>query len=131
MIPRFQGVGRIGADPRVMQTKAGSLVASIDVVFSEHYNGEEQTVWIKCTAFGKTAEFVSNYFKKGDRIELLCKLNYEQYVDKHGNVRSKVTAIIEKVGFVDSKSQKQQQPTKKRRQAPAPQIDVDDDEIPF
>jgi len=130
VIPRFQGVGRIGADPRVMHTKAGSLVTSIDVVFSEHYNNEEQTVWIKCTAFGKTAEFVSNYFKKGDRIELLCKLNYEQYVDKHGNNRSNVTAIIEKVGFVDSKSQKQQ-PTKKRRQAPAPQIDVDDDEIPF
>jgi len=141
MIPRFHGVGYIGNQPKILQTAKGTLIATLDVAFSEQYNGEQQTVWMKCTAFGSRAEIIQKYFKKGSRIELICKLNQERYTDKNGQQRSNIVGIIEQIGFIDAKGtsnapapEKQQPAAAKKEQHSAqetPQIDVDDDDIPF
>ena len=141
MIPRFHGVGYIGTAPKMTKSKNGTLIATIDVAFSETYNGEQQTVWMKCTAFGSRAEIIQKYFKKGSRIELICKLNQERYIDKNGQQRSNIVGIIEQIGFIDAKGassstapKKQQPAAAKKEQHSAqetPQIDVDDDDIPF
>lgn len=137
MIPRFHGVGHIGTAPKMTKSKNGTLIATIDVAFSETYNGEQQTVWMKCTAFGNRAEIIEKYFNKGDRIELICKLHQEKYTDKNGNNRSNIVGIVEQIGFIETK-QKEEKATKKKRKEskkstpkPDAHIDVDEDDIPF
>ena len=139
MIPRFHGVGNIGAAPQVTKSKNGTLIANINVAFSETYNGEQQTVWMKCTAFGGRAEIIQKYFNKGDRIELICKLSQEQYTDKNGNNRTNIVGIVEQIGFIETKSKetKEKQKHKKTKKSAPPKpdehldVDVDEDDIPF
>lgn len=75
-------MGRIGQDLELKTSQSGMSFLNLSVATSSKYKDKEDTQWHKCVAFGKTAEFISQWFGKGRMIGLSGELKYEKYVDK-------------------------------------------------
>ncbi len=66
-------VGHVGRDPELRYTPSGQAVASFSVATSRKYQGNDgqktdETTWFRITAWGKQAENVSQYVKKGKMV---------------------------------------------------------------
>lgn len=72
-------VGNVGRAPDSRTTASGQPVVNISVATSRKYKGEEQTEWHRVTAFGKTAEIVASYVRKGDRVGVTGRMTYGSY----------------------------------------------------
>ncbi len=82
-------VGRLGADPEFKTINGGTSVAKFSVATNESYkdgNGEkqEQTQWHNIIAWGKLAETVSKYLKKGSEVMLEGRLVYNNFESENG-----------------------------------------------
>lgn len=126
-------VGRLTRDPELKVTPGGVSVVSFTVACVRPYakQGEErQADFIQCTAWNKTAEFVSRYFTKGMRIALDGRIQTRSYDDQNGNKRYVTEVIAENVEFAQSKSE-----GAAPQSAPSGDLDgfmpVDDMDIPF
>lgn len=95
--------GRLAADPQLRQTTSGKNVASFRVACARNYGQDTATDWLDCVAWGKTAEFVNKYFRKGEQILLLGSIQTREYQDKNGNNRKAVEINAERVFFCGGK----------------------------
>lgn len=101
-------MGRLTKDPELRTTQSGTSVTSFTVAVDRDYvrQGEErQTDFINVVAWRQTAEFVSRYFQKGSMIAVQGSIQTRNYEDKHGNKRTAVEVIADKVSFCGSKAE--------------------------
>jgi len=82
-------VGNLGNDPEVRYSQSGSAIATLSVATSESWkdkNGEQQerTEWHRVKAFGRLAEIMGEYLKKGRQVYIEGSLRTEKYTDKNG-----------------------------------------------
>ena len=99
-------MGRLSADPELRQTPNNKSVCSFTIAINRGFakQGEEQqTDWIDIVAWGKTAEFVSKYFTKGQLIAVAGRIQTRSYEDKQGNKRKAVEVVAEEVHFAEPK----------------------------
>lgn len=95
--------GRTGRKPEIRNTQGGTMVANFSVAVSESYKdkqtGEwkENTDWINCSAFGKTAEYIDKYIGQGDRVSIVGRLKQHNWTDKDGNNRSALDVNVEQI----------------------------------
>ncbi|MEJ7220647.1 single-stranded DNA-binding protein [Staphylococcus gallinarum] len=86
-------------------------------------------------AFGKTAELINNYCGKGSKIGIEGNLKQDRFEDKEGNKRSVVRVIANRIEFLDTKEQSQQNGQTKKQASENPfsnnNIDLDNDSLPF
>lgn len=86
-------VGNLGMEPDVRALGSGDKVANLRIATSESWKdkatGErkEQTEWHSVSVFGPTAEFISQYVHKGDKVYVEGQLATRKYTDKDGNER--------------------------------------------
>jgi len=86
-------VGHLGADPEVRYTQGGTAVANLRLATNESYNdknsGErvEKTEWHRIVGWGKLAEIMGEYLKKGRQVYIEGSLQTRQWQDKEGNTR--------------------------------------------
>lgn len=86
-------LGRVGKDPEIRYTQSGSACANLSVATSEKWKDkqtgqpQEKTEWHKIAAFGKTAEIIGQYVKKGDQIHIQGKLQTRKWQDQQGQDR--------------------------------------------
>ena len=86
-------VGNLGKDPEVKYLPSGSALANITVATSESWKdkttGEqkEQTEWHRVSAFGRLAEIMGEYLKKGSQVYIEGSLQTRKWQDKDGNDR--------------------------------------------
>lgn len=73
-------VGNLGKDPRFNTTKNDRSVCNFSV--AARIYGSDEPVWLKCTAWGKTAELIDKHFSKGDRIAVTGRLKLDTWVNK-------------------------------------------------
>ena len=134
--------GNLVRDPETRYTQSGMAVGSFTIANDRKYQGRdgnlvEETSYIGCTAFGKTAENISQYFRKGNRILVQGRLSQETWEDKAtGQKREKTKVVVERFEFVDRSSDRQQSDRpQSRQQAPAsPQVQgasEDSGDVPF
>lgn len=99
-------VGRLARDPEVKYTQGENktAVAHFTVACDRRFKkeGEPTADFISCVAFGKTAEFIERYFKKGQRIGLCGRIQTGVYQNKDGQNVYTTDVIIEEVEFVES-----------------------------
>lgn len=67
-------------------------------------DAEQEADFIRFVAWGKTAEFLSKYFSKGDRVGVEGRLQARNYTDKDGNNRTITEVVVENVEFIEKKS---------------------------
>jgi single-strand DNA-binding protein len=91
-------VGNLGNDPEVRYAQSGSAITTISVATSESWkdkdgNQQERTEWHRVKAFGRLAEIMGEYLKKGRQVYIEGSLRTEKYTDKNG-VEKYATDII-------------------------------------
>jgi single-strand DNA-binding protein len=100
---RIQLIGRVGRDPETRYTSTQTAVASFSLATSERVKEEERTEWHQVSVFGRTAELVDTYVRKGALIYLEGRLQSREYQDKAGQTKKVWEVIADKVTFLDTK----------------------------
>jgi single-strand DNA-binding protein len=98
--------GNLTGDPELKYLPSGSAVAEFTVAINERWKkddqAQEQTHFIRCHAFGKTAENIAKYFKKGERIIVNGGLSQDSWEDKEtGKKREKTRVKVSSFEFVE------------------------------
>lgn len=89
-------IGNVGKDADVRETKKGDVIVSFSLATTEKYNDNEETQWHRVDVFGKLANAIQDYVKKGRQVYVEGQLVYEKWTDKDGNERNSTKV---KVGF--------------------------------
>jgi single-strand DNA-binding protein len=118
---------------------------------------KQEVMFIDISVFGRSAEVANQYLKKGSKVLVEGRLALDTWTDQNGNNRSKHKIIAESYQFLDAKgensgnnynnsgansagsSNSYSQPSQPPRQqapqqsapAPMPEIDIDNEDIPF
>lgn len=101
-------LGRLTADPELRHTQNQVPVTSFTLAVDRAYQPkgqERQADFINIVAWRQTAEFVTRYFHKGQRLALTGSLQSRRYVDKDGNNRTAYEVVADQVYFAESKTQ--------------------------
>lgn len=137
-------LGNLTADPEMRTTAGGQNVTSFSLAVNRVYNNaqgerQEETSFINCTAWGRTAETIVKYVSKGRQLLVSGRLQQRTWQDKDtGKNRSAIDVVVEEFSFVNDGSRGDREasgataPTKK--EATATEIDdapIDLSEIPF
>ena len=99
-------MGRLTGDPELKTTQSGVSVTSFRVAVDRAYRSkdqERQTDFINCVAWRGTAEFISRYFRKGQRIALQGSLQSRSYTANDGSQRTVYEVVVDNAFFCESK----------------------------
>jgi single-strand DNA-binding protein len=101
-------LGNMTREPEVRQLPSGSAVCDFGLAINRVYKttaGEEkqETLFVDCTAFGRTGEIIAEYCPKGRSLFVEGRLHFESWEDKLGNRRSKLSVIVENVQLIGSR----------------------------
>ncbi|MCK5293423.1 MAG: single-stranded DNA-binding protein [Arcobacteraceae bacterium] len=167
-------IGNLTRDIELKYIPSGAAIAKGAIATSHKYKtqtGEqkEEVCFLDFNVFGKSAEILNQYVRKGSKVMLEGRLVLEQWTDQNGGNRSKHSLRVETFKFLDSKAdsmnntggqnnygnqqapqqqyqapqqqQQYQQPSYNNAQQPQggmvqepqkiPEINIDEDEIPF
>lgn len=119
-------VGNTGNDPEVSQFQNGGGVATIAVATSEKYQNKqtgewvENTEWHRVKAFGKLAEIIAQYVRKGTPIYIEGKLKTDKYTDKNGIERYATNIIADQMQMLGGKGDSTQQQNNHQQTQPNP-----------
>ena len=122
-------IGRLTKDPEIKYGSSGKAYARFTLAITRPLNKEE-TDFINCVAFGKTAELIEKYVKKGNRFGVVGRLQVGSY-EKDGEKRITTDVMVDQIEFLESKSESSESP---KKQAAKKTEDIpyeDDDEFPF
>lgn len=102
--------GNLTRDPELRQLPSGTAVCDFSVAVNRKFKNsageeKEEATFVDCTAWGRTGEVISEYFKVGKPIFVEGRLQYETWEDKQGNKRSKISVTVENFQFVGGKSE--------------------------
>jgi single-strand DNA-binding protein len=142
-----QIIGHLGKDPEVRYLPSGEAVANFSIATSEKWKdkatGEprEETEWHRISVFGRLAEIVGEYLKKGSLVFVQGKLKTRKYTDKDGIDRYATEIRAETMKMLGGRdtnqgsappAQRQAAPQRQQAPAAAPSgFDDMDDDIPF
>ena len=101
-------IGNLGKDPEMKKLQNGSSVTNFSLATNETYNnskGEKTTTtqWHNCVAWGKTAEIINKWLKKGEKIAAQGKITYRNYEDKNGQVRYLTEIVVHEIEMLSPK----------------------------
>jgi len=90
---RLQLIGHLGRDPEI-RTISDTIVCNISVATSEkRKDGQEATEWHNCVLFGKAAEILQKYSKKGTHIYIEGKIRTRSY-EKDGQKKYVTECLV-------------------------------------
>lgn len=97
-------MGRLTADPELKTTQNGISYCRFTVAVNRYSkDGEDTADFISCVAWRSTAEFICNYFLKGNKIALIGSIQTGSYTDKDGRKVYTTDVNTDKVFFCESK----------------------------
>jgi len=104
-------VGNLTRDIELRYSQGGMGIAKTAIATSRKFtsNGEkkEEVCFVDITFFGRSAEVANQYLRKGSKILVEGRLNFEQWVDQNGQKRSKHSVTVETMQMLDSKGDNQ------------------------
>lgn len=118
-------MGRCTKDPEKRYTQSNTPVTSFTIAVDRFKDG---TDFFDCTAWNKTADFVADYFRKGDMICVRGRLQNREWTDKNGNARRSTEIVAEEVSFCGGKKPDQKEAYE--RAASLEPVE-DDGQLPF
>lgn len=100
-------IGRLTDNPELRHTSSNIAVTRFSIAIDRRFAkaGEERTTdFINIVAWRQQAEFICNYFKKGQRIAVEGSIQTGRYQDKDGNNRYTFEVVANNVHFIEPKS---------------------------
>lgn len=104
-------MGNLTRDVELRHTPNNQAVANLGLAVNRKYRtgeGEmrEETTFVDCEAWGRTAETLSKYLRKGRPVFLEGRLKLDQWQDKDsGQNRSKLKVVVDSFQFIDSRGE--------------------------
>ena len=99
MINKFMGTGRLVQSPELRYTSSNKPVCEITIAIN---NTKEDTTFLKITIFGKIADTVNEYCRKGDLIGVVCSVRNHNWEDKNGVKHYDYNFIANNISFLSS-----------------------------
>ena len=130
--------GRLSGDPEVRYSQDGKAAGNYTLAVDRRFKreGDPDADFIRCVAFGRSAEFAEKYFAKGMRISVRGRIQTGSYTNKEGRKIYTTDVVVEEQEFAQSKSESKAP----EESAPAGPVDNDgfmhipdglEDELPF
>jgi len=146
--------GNLTRDIEIRYTQGGSAIGNTAIATTRKFKSQsgeqkEEVLFVDLTFFGRTAEIANQYLRKGSKVLVDGRLKLDQWTDQQsGAKRSKHSVTVENLQMLDSKQDTQapqqnnqpqthqappSQPTPTQDQSTlqVPEIDINDQEIPF
>lgn len=137
-------MGRI-CKPLELRYSSELAILNFDIANNVRVKNVDVTTFVRCSVFGKQAEILNQYAKKGDRLLVRGSLKTNTYTAQDGTNKSYMYILVEGFDFIESDNSKQASTSKTPPPAPKPQtaqqkknadfvksvIESDDIEIPF
>jgi single-strand DNA-binding protein len=148
--------GNLTRDVEVRYTQSGSAIGNTAIATSRKFKSatgeqKEEVLFVDLTFFGRTAEIANQYLRKGSKVLVDGRLKLDQWTAQDGTKRSKHSVTVENLQMLGSKDEAQggynaapagdtySQPAPSQHAAEAqqeqtsniPEIDINEDEIPF
>lgn len=127
---KWIGLGRITKDPELKTTQGGKLVTNFSIAVNRAYQkgGQQEADFLNVVAWEKKADFIGKYFKKGDPIQIVGRIETRKYQDKDGYNRVAFEIIAEEASFVEGNKRSENTGNSKEDYS----VELDDDEdLPF
>lgn len=104
-------IGNLGRDAELRYTATNRAVASFSVANSRNWTAPEgekrsETEWFNVVAWGRLAEFCSQYLKKGQQVYVEGRLQTRRWEDEQGNKRSNVEIVAREVQMLGDRREK-------------------------
>lgn len=101
-------IGNLGDDPDTRWTRNDKCVVQLRIATTAVWkdgegNKQERTEWHRVVAFGKQAEVIDEYSRKGDQLYIEGHLHYDKYDDKDGVTRYTTDIVVDEFQFLASK----------------------------
>ena len=130
-------IGRFTKDPELKKAGDNSVV-NFSLARNRDFSKDKDAVdFVDFVAWGKTAETIAKYFKKGNRIGVSGNIQTRTYENSNGT-KVKVTEVyVESIEFIDSKTSDSNTKPPKKEEATeeveenVEEIDTSDDDMPF
>ena len=103
-------LGSLGQDPDIRYTAGGAAVANISIATNEQWkdkeSGEmqERTEWHRVVFFGRLAEIVGEYLRKGSQVYVEGRIQTRKWQDKEGKDRYTTEIVANEMQMLGSKS---------------------------
>jgi len=131
-------IGNLTRDPEVKTLPKGTAVCNISMAVNRRWKNEagddkEDVYFADCKAFGKQAETIGQWVKKGHPLMIEGRLTREEWDDKKtGEKKSATRIMIESFQFLKGRDEGAA-PAPRASTAPsaAPKPDLDADDLPF
>jgi len=130
-------MGRLTADPEMRHTTTGKSVCTFRLAVNRRFvrQGEEQQAdFFPIVAWEKTGEFCNNYFRKGQQVAIVGRIQTRTWDDPEGNKRYITEIVAEEAHFADSKNSSTNDNNNyntSNMQDTGGFYPVEDDELPF
>lgn len=159
MFNRVILIGNLTRDPELRYLPSGSAICNTAIATNRRFKKQdgsfgEDVCFIDIALFGRTAEIANQYLKKGSKVLVEGRLKLDSWTDQSGQKRSKHSVQVEVLQMLDSKqstsntdydghnenseqtsqnhqNQNTQSKLTPQKQNNIPEIDIDEDEIPF
>lgn len=133
-------MGRLVRDPEVRYTQSNQpmAIARFTLAVNRRFKrqGEQDADFIPCVAFGKQGEFAEKYFRKGQMVSVVGRLQVRNWDDNNGNKRTTTEVVVEEQYFAESKKSNAENSQKRENDGIGEDFypiddDVKDDDLPF
>lgn len=133
-------VGHLGRDPEIRYSASGAAIANVSLATSESWKdkqsgeNQERTEWHRVVFFGRLAEIVGEYLKKGSQVYVEGRIQTRKWQDKDGNDRYTTEIVASDMQMLGGRGAGAEGAPAERApggaSSGAPPADFDDD-IPF
>lgn len=132
--------GNLTRDPEFKITTSGKSRCTFTVASQRPFKNSEgryDADFINCVAWGKTAEFINGYFKRGQSIEIEGWVKVEKFVDNAGNTKWSTVTVVTHAMFNGRKSELDERPVKSSDSfsmldyGDIPSMESDEEDLPF
>ncbi|TLG72069.1 single-stranded DNA-binding protein [Culicoidibacter larvae] len=130
----FNGIGRITNDLELKYVGDKQTALLNFNIAVKRKMQKDKTDFIPCTAWGKTAENIEKYFRKGSMIGITGEVQQDEYTAQDGSKRNKIYVNVNSFDFVESKSSAQSneyQAPSHGYEEPTQTFDITNDDLPF
>ena len=121
-------IGRLTNDPVLRYTTQNTPVASYSIAVNTGYGEKQETLFINVATWGKSAEFISQYIKKGQTVAITGRLKNNSYEDKEGHKHNSIVVVTEEIEAVGNRKE-QPKEQKVEQKVEQPKVNEEKDEL--
>lgn len=130
-------IGRLTKDPELKTTGSGKPMSVFTLAVTRNYlkEGQPDADFIRCVAWGNTAENLCQYMRQGSMVAVIGRIQTSNFENRDGSRSYIVQVVCDTVQFLEKKTdnqkRKEPQKTEESDRIPYTSFGIDSDDLPF